>query len=75
MQQNNVKITLEDDLAAAATARGFKVVKGYELFPPNFNKDNMRDKELVLKLIRNRGCDVILTVAVIVEIVVLILFI
>jgi len=65
MQQNNVKITLEDDLGAAAKARGFKVVKGYEVFPPNFNKDNMRDKELVLKLIRDRGCDVILTVAVI----------
>ena len=67
IQSNPVKYALEADLGAAAKARGFNVVKGYEIFPPNFNKDNMRDKDLVLKLIRDRGCDVILSIAVIHE--------
>ena len=65
IQRSDLKFAIEDDLGAAAKAKGFKVVKGYELFPPNFNKDNMKDKELVLKVIRNKGCDVILTVAII----------
>ena len=65
IQKSEVKFAIEDDLGAAAVAKGFKVIRGYELFPPNFNKDNMKDKELVLKVIRNKGCDVILTVAII----------
>ena len=65
IQNNGVKYALEADLGAAAKARGFNVVKGHELFPPNFNQDNMRDREVVKKLIRDKGCDVILSVAVI----------
>ena len=65
IQNNGVKYALEDDLGAAAKKRGFNVVKGYEIFPPNFNQDNMRDKEVALKAIRDRGCDVILAIAVI----------
>jgi hypothetical protein len=65
IQRSDIKFAIEDDLGTAASAKGFKVVKGYELFPPNFNQDNMRDKELVLKVISNKGCDVILTIAVI----------
>jgi hypothetical protein len=65
IQRSDIKFAIEDDLGEAAKKKGFKVVKGYELFPPNFNEDNMRDKEVVLKVIRNKGCDVILTVAVI----------
>ena len=65
IQNNPIKYALEDDLGAAAKKRGFNVVKGYQLFPPNFNKDNMRDKDLVLKLIKEKGCDVILSIAVI----------
>jgi hypothetical protein len=67
IQRSDLKYALEDDLGAAAKKRGFKVVKGYEVFPPNFNQDNMRDKEVVLNAIRKRGCDVILTIAVIDE--------
>ena len=65
LQRSDIKYAIEDDLGAAAKARGFKVVKGYEIFPPNFNKDNMRDKNVALKAIRDKGCDVILSVAVI----------
>jgi len=65
IQNHDLKYAIEDDLGAAAKKKGFKVVKGYELFPPNFNNDNMRDKDLVLKLISNKGCDVILSVAII----------
>ena len=65
LQRSDIKYAIEDDLGAAAKARGFKVVKGYEIFPPNFNKDNMRDKDVALDAIRKRGCDVILSIAVI----------
>jgi hypothetical protein len=65
MQNNGVKYALEGQMGDAVKAKGFKVVRGYEIFPPNFNKDNMKDRELVLKLIRDRGCDAILSMAVI----------
>src|ERR1700747_2276762 len=52
IQRSDLKFAIEDDLGNAARKKGFRVVKGYELFPPNFNKDNMKDKDLVLKLIR-----------------------
>ena len=65
IENNQVKYAIEGDLGAAVKSKGFNVVRGYEIFPPNFNKENMRDKELVLKLIRARGCDVILSVAII----------
>ncbi len=65
IQNSEVKFAIEDNLGEAAKKKGFKVVRGYELFPPNFNQDNMKDKDLVLKAISNKGCDVILTVAVI----------
>jgi hypothetical protein len=65
IQGHELKFAIEDDLGNAAKKKKFKVIKGYELFPPNFNKDNMKDKDLVLKLIAGKGCDVILTVAII----------
>src|SRR5262245_4725130 len=51
LERSDLKYSIEDGLGDAAKAKGFKVVKGYELFPPNFNKDNMRDKDLVLRTI------------------------
>ena len=65
MQNNGVKYAIEGDMGAALKAKGFNVVRGYEIFPPNFNKENMRDKDLVLRLIKNKGCDAILAMAVI----------
>lgn len=65
IQNNQLKYAIEGDLGAAAKSKGFNVVRGYEIFPPNFNKENMRDRDLVLKLIRDKGCDVILSVAII----------
>ena len=38
LQRSDIKYAIEDDLGAAAKAKGFKVVKGYEIFPPNFNR-------------------------------------
>lgn len=65
IQNGTLKYTIEDDLGAAAKKKGFNVVKGYEVFPPNFNSDNMRDEQVVLNAIKKKGCDVILTVAII----------
>jgi hypothetical protein len=65
MQNNGVKYALEGDMGAAVKAKGFNVVRGYEIFPPNFNKENMKDRDLALSLIRKKGCDVILAMAVI----------
>jgi hypothetical protein len=66
MTQNvEAKFTLENDLAAAATARGIKPIKALDVFGGLFTKDNMPPKELVIQKIRELGCDGIFTVALI----------
>jgi hypothetical protein len=56
-----VKLSLEDDMAAAASARGLAVVKGHDVFPATFTKENAPDKDAMLAKIRELGCDLIFT--------------
>lgn len=56
-----VRMSLEDDMAAAAAAKGLMVVKGHDVFPTTFTKDNAPDKEAMLARIRELGCDLIFT--------------
>jgi hypothetical protein len=67
MAQNpNYKATIEQDLAYAATAKKLQVVKSSEFFQPNFTTSGSTapvDKEIILKKVRDAGCDVIMTVA------------
>jgi hypothetical protein len=65
-QNPNYKATIEQDLAYAATAKKMQVIKSSEFFQPNFTSTGTTapvDKEVILKKVRESGCDVIMTVA------------
>ena len=59
------RVTLEDDLAAIATARGFKAVKSLELLPFNLSDPKIPAKEDVVKKIKASGCDAVFIASVI----------
>jgi hypothetical protein len=59
----NAKNAIEANLANAAQARGYKAVKSADVFPPNFTRDNIPNKETILSKVRELGCDAIFTVA------------
>jgi len=67
MAQNpGYKATIEQDLAYAATAKKLQVVKSSEFFQPNFTTAGAStpvDKEVILAKVREAGCDVIMTIA------------
>jgi hypothetical protein len=60
-----VKINLENEMAAAATARGFTVIKSQDIFQPSFTHEKAPDKDVMLAKIRELGCDLIYTVTLI----------
>jgi hypothetical protein len=65
-QNPGYKATIEQDLAYAATARKLQVVKSSEFFQPNFTTAGTStpvDKEVILAKVREAGCDVIMTMA------------
>jgi hypothetical protein len=65
-QNPNYKATIEQDLAYAANAKKLQVIKSSEFFQPNFTSSGSSapvDKEVILKKVREAGCDVIMTVA------------
>jgi hypothetical protein len=66
MTQNyEAQVNLENDLAAAAEARGIKTVKSFDAFGPILTLDKLPKSEILLKAIRDQGCDAIFTVAVV----------
>jgi hypothetical protein len=65
-QNQSYKATIEQDLAYAANAKKLQVIKSSEFFQPNFTSSGSNtpvDKEVILKKVREAGCDVIMTVA------------
>ena len=65
-QNQSYKATIEQDLAYAANAKKLQVIKSSEFFQPNFTASGSNtpvDKEEILKKVREAGCDVIMTVA------------
>ncbi len=65
-QNPGYKATIEQDLAYAATARKLQVIKSSEFFQPDFTSAGTKspvDKEVILAKVREAGCDVILTIA------------
>jgi hypothetical protein len=56
-----VRVDLENNMAAAAQARGLSVVKSQDIFPPSFTKDKGPDKDVMLNRVRELGCDLIFT--------------
>src|SRR5450755_1790191 len=64
MTQNyEAQVTLENDLAAACDAKGIKTVKSVDAFGPILTMDKLPKKDVLLKAIRDLGCDGIFTVA------------
>jgi len=65
-QNPGYKATIEQDLAYAATAKKLQVVKSSEFFQPDFTSAGTKspvDKEVILAKVREAGCDVIMTIA------------
>jgi hypothetical protein len=68
MTQNyEVQVNLENDLAEAAEAKGIRTVKSVDAFGPILTVDKMPKSEVLLKAIRDLGCDGIFTVALVNE--------
>jgi hypothetical protein len=64
MTQNyEVQVNLETDLAEAAEAKGIRTVKSIDAFGPILTVDKMPKSDVMLKAIRDLGCDGIFTVA------------
>jgi hypothetical protein len=61
-QNQSAKNIIEDDMAKAAIAKGYKVFKSSEIFAPNFTKDQA-DKAVILAKVKQLGCDAIITSA------------
>jgi hypothetical protein len=66
MTQNyEAQINLENDLAAAALEKGIPTVKSIDAFGPILTLDKLPKSEVLLKAIRDLGCDYIFTLAVV----------
>jgi hypothetical protein len=52
---------IETDLAKAAESKGLKVYKSSEIFAPNFLRNELPDKQVILDKVIQLGCDVILS--------------
>jgi hypothetical protein len=64
MTQNyDVQVNLENDLAEAAESKGIRTVKSIDAFGPILTLDKLPKNDVLLKAIRDLGCDGIFTVA------------
>ncbi len=64
MTQNyEVQVNLENDLADAAESKGIRTVKSIDAFGPILTLDKLPKNDVLLKAIRDLGCDGIFTVA------------
>jgi len=58
-----VKNMLENELAQQAANVGIKAIKSHDVFVSTFSKDNLPEKEKILKIISDTGAESIFTVA------------
>src|SRR4051794_35396750 len=66
MTQNyDAQVNLENDLASAAAAKGILTVKSNDAFGPILTVDKLPKTDVLLKAIRDLGCDGIFSVAVV----------
>ena len=65
VQNSAYRAVIENDLAAAAQAQGYQVVKSTDNFTPNFTSQNAPNKDAILQQVRSTGCDAIFTVSLI----------
>ena len=58
--------SVESSIAQLLTSRGVSAIKSLDILPPGFRtEDNHKDKDLLLQKIREKGCDGIITIALI----------
>lgn len=62
-QNQAAKNIIETDLAKAAEAKGFEVIKSSEYFAPVFGREALPSKDDIMARVRQMGCDGILTVS------------
>lgn len=63
VSRSNVRVSLEDHMAAAVKSQGYQVVKSVDAFTPTFTQTSAPDKEAMISKIRELGCDLIFTVS------------
>lgn len=61
VQNQANKNILETDLAKAIEAKGIKVYKSSEVFAPNFQRNELPDKQDIINKVKELGCDLILS--------------
>jgi hypothetical protein len=62
-QNYEAQVNLENDLAAACDTRGILTVKSVDAFGPILTLDKLPKKDVLLKAIRDLGCDFIFMVS------------
>lgn len=61
---NAAKQNVENKMSELLVSRGVATIKSVDVLPPNFRKvAESKDKELVIQKIREKGCDGIMTIA------------
>jgi hypothetical protein len=53
------RVVIENDLAAAATARKYNVVKSIDVAPPNIKDPKPPSKDEIVKKVKETGCDAV----------------
>jgi hypothetical protein len=53
------RVQLENDLAAVATSKGYKVVKSYEAMPADLKNPKTPSKEEIVNKVKVSGCDAV----------------
>src|SRR3982751_2065509 len=54
------RVTVENDLANAAIAKGYKAVKSYEVMKPSLKDPKNPSKEEIISKVKESGCDGVL---------------
>lgn len=60
-----VRQTVEDELASSLSDLGFNTMKSIDVFPPDFQNQELRQSEAVLRRIAETGSDAVVTIALI----------
>ncbi|MFZ4546234.1 MAG: hypothetical protein ACOYN4_02300 [Bacteroidales bacterium] len=62
-QDVSAKLTVENELAKAITARGQRAVRSADILMPNLQSNDEGSRSLLTKAIKDAGCDAVFTVA------------
>ncbi len=64
-ERTNARQTVEDEVAAALEAQGFRTVRSMDVLPPTFTNGKTPDRKELLSRIKETNADAILTIALI----------